>query len=92
MSPKIWLVTTYSVRATKAVLDMFEQYMLPSRGRVVLHWFTGTAAEAKRTVDLGCCFSVNAEMLVNEKRAAITKALPLDRIPRQAMSGSQWKA
>jgi TatD DNase family protein len=46
----------------------------------VLHWFTGTAAEAKRAVDLGCYFSVNAEMLANEKRAAITKALPLDRV------------
>jgi TatD DNase family protein len=74
------IVTAHSVRATKAVLDMIEQYMPPSRGRVVLHWFTGTAAEAKRAVDLGCYFSVNAEMLVNEKRAAITKALPLDRI------------
>jgi TatD DNase family protein len=74
------IVTTHSVRATKVVLDMIEQHMPPSRGRAVLHWFTGTAAEAKRAVDLGCYFSVNAEMLVNEKRAAITKALPLDRI------------
>jgi len=74
------IVTTHSVRASKAVLDMIEQHMPPTRGRVVLHWFTGTAAEAKRAVDLGCYFSVNAEMLANDKRAAITKTLPLDRI------------
>lgn len=74
------IVTTHSVRATKTVLDMIEKHMPPPRGRVVLHWFTGTAAEAKRAVDLGCYFSVNAEMLVSEKRAAITKALPLDRV------------
>ena len=74
------IVTMHSVRATKAVLDMIEKYMPPSRGRVVLHWFTGTAAEARRAVDLGCYFSVNAEMLANEKRAAITKTLPLDRV------------
>ena len=74
------IVTTHSVRATKVVLDMVEQYMPPSRGRVVLHWFAGTAAEAKRAIDLGCYFSVNAEMIVNEKRATITKILPLDRI------------
>lgn len=74
------IITTHSVRATKTVLDMIEQYIPPPRGRVVLHWFTGTAAEAKRAVDLGCFFSVNAEMLINEKRAAITKILPLDRI------------
>jgi TatD DNase family protein len=54
--------------------------MPPTRGRVVLHWFTGTKAEAKRAVDLGCYFSVNAEMLANEKRAAITKTLPLHRV------------
>ena len=74
------IVTTHSVRATKAVLDTIEQHMPPTRGRVVLHWFTGTAAEAKRAVDLGCYFSVNSEMLANDKRAAITKTLPLDRI------------
>ena len=74
------VLTTHSVRATKDVLDMIEKYMPPSRGRIVLHWFTGTAKEAKRAVDLGCFFSVNAGMLVNEKRAAITKMLPLNRI------------
>lgn len=74
------IVTTHSVRATKIVLDMIEQFMPPSRGRVVLHWFTGTVAEAKRAVDLGCYFSVNTEMLANEKRAAITRALPLHRV------------
>jgi TatD DNase family protein len=74
------IITTHSVRATKIVLDMVEQYMPPKRGRVVLHWFTGTAAEANRAVQLGCYFSVNAEMLTNEKRKAIAKAIPLDRI------------
>lgn len=74
------IVTTHSVRATKIVLDMIEQYLPPPRGRIVLHWFTGTAAEAKRAVDLGCYFSVNAEMLSNEKRTSITSTLPLDRI------------
>jgi TatD DNase family protein len=74
------IVTTHSVRATKTVLDMIEQYLPPPRGRVVLHWFTGTTVEARRAVDLGCYFSVNAEMLANHKSASITKALPLDRI------------
>jgi hypothetical protein len=46
----------------------------------VLHWFTGTAAEARRAVDLGCYFSINAEMLANEKRGALVKALPLNRL------------
>ncbi|MFT3988992.1 Qat anti-phage system TatD family nuclease QatD [Aestuariivirga sp.] len=74
------IVTTHSVRATKVVLDMIEQYMPPQRGRVVLHWFTGTATEARRAADLGCYFSINAEMLANEKRAAIIRTMPLNRI------------
>lgn len=74
------IITTHSVRATKTVLDMVERYMPPPRGRIVLHWFTGTKSEAKRAVDLGCYFSVNATMLANEKRASITKAIPLERI------------
>ncbi|NOT87705.1 MAG: TatD family hydrolase [Lysobacter sp.] len=74
------IVTVHSTRATKIVLDMLERHMPPARGKIVLHWFTGTAAETKRAVDLGCFFSVNIEMLANEKRAAITKKIPLDRI------------
>jgi TatD DNase family protein len=74
------VVTVHSVRATKAVLDMIEHHLPPSHGRVVLHWFTGTVAEAKRAIDLGCYFSVNAEMLANEKRATITKTFPLNRV------------
>lgn len=73
---------------------MIEQHMPPPRGRVVLHWPTGTAAEARRAVDLGCYFSVNAEMLINEKRAAITKTLPLIVLYRNRRSiyTDRWPA
>jgi TatD DNase family protein len=74
------ILTVHSVRAAKVVLDMIEAHLPPPRGRVVLHWFTGTAAEARRAVDLGCYFSINADMLANEKRSALVKALPLDRL------------
>lgn len=74
------IVTVHSTRATKVVLDMLEKHMPSTRGKVVLHWFTGTAAETRRAIDLGCYFSVNIEMLANEKRAAITKMIPLDRL------------
>jgi len=59
---------------------MIEEYLPPTRGRVVLHWFTGTAAEIRRAVDLGCYFSVNAEMLANENRAVANRAFPLGRV------------
>lgn len=74
------ILTVHSVRATKVVLDMIEKHLPPTRGRVVLHWFTGTAAEIRRAVDLGCYFSVNAEMLANERRAVANRAFPLNRV------------
>ncbi|MCW3847366.1 TatD family hydrolase [Sphingomonas sp. LB-2] len=74
------ILTVHSVRATKIVLDMIEQHMPPEQGRVVLHWFTGTPSEAKRAVDLGCYFSINAEMLIGEKRRALVENLPRERL------------
>lgn len=74
------VLTVHSVRATKVVLDMIEAHLPSSRGRVVLHWFTGTAAEARRAVDLGCYFSINSAMLEDEKRSVIVKGMPRDRL------------
>ena len=74
------ILTVHSVRATKIVLDMIEAHLPAARGKVVLHWFNGTASEIRRAVDLGCYFSVNAEMLANEKRRVMNLAFPLERI------------
>lgn len=74
------VITVHSIRAAKAVLDHVEAYLPPSQGRVVLHWFTGSKAEAKRAIQLGCYFSINASMLDNERHAAMVGAIPLDRL------------
>lgn len=74
------ILSVHSVRCTTTVLDMIENSLPPSRGQVVLHWFSGTVAEARRAADLGCYFSINSEMLANEKRASLVAKLPLDRI------------
>jgi TatD DNase family protein len=74
------ILTIHSVRATRAVLDMLETYLPRSRGSAVLHWFTGTKAEADRAVRLGAYFSVNGEMLRNERHRSTVSSLPLDRL------------
>ncbi len=74
------ILTIHSVRAATTVLDMIEKHLPPTRGRVVLHWFTGSTAEARRAIDLGCYFSINAEMLRKERHRDLVKSLPLDRI------------
>jgi TatD DNase family protein len=74
------ILTLHSVRAVTAVLDMLETHLLPGKGKAVLHWFTGTKAEAQRACDLGCYFSINGEMLKNDRHQKTIAALPLDRM------------
>ena len=59
---------------------MVEQYLPQDRGAVVLHWFTGSRAEARRAGALGCYFSVNAEMMRTERGRNLIADLPADRI------------
>lgn len=74
------ILTVHSVRAATMVLDMIEKHLPATHGRVVLHWFTGTRAEARRAIDLGCYFSINAEVLRKERHRDLVATLPLDRI------------
>jgi TatD DNase family protein len=74
------ILTVHSIRSAKAVLDMMEAHLAHSLSRVVLHWFTGTASEARRAIDMGCYFSINAEMLVGDKRRKLVSTLPRERL------------
>ena len=74
------IITVHSIRSAKSVLDLIEAHLPPGRGKIVLHWFTGTKSEAKRAVELGCYFSINAGMLGNERHAPMVQAIPLDRM------------
>lgn len=74
------ILTIHSVRSVPLVLDMIEQYLPRGRGAVVLHWFTGTRSDARRAVELGCYFSVNAQMTRSDRGRAIVTGLPMDRV------------
>jgi len=74
------ILTVHSVRATTRVLDHLEKKLLPDRGRVVMHWFTGSPSEARRAADMGCFFSLNSEMLSSPRHRAVLQELPIDRI------------
>jgi TatD DNase family protein len=74
------ILSVHSVRATKPVLDMLDEHLPPARGRVVLHWFTGSRADVRRAVDRGCFFSVNERLLASEKGHNILRWIPPDRL------------
>lgn len=74
------ILSVHSVRAVGRTLRQIERHLPPERGRVVLHWFTGTASEARRAVELGCYFSVNAAMLEVPRGRALVAGLPIGRL------------
>ena len=74
------ILTVHSVRAVDKVLGHLEAHLPPGRGWVVLHWFTGTASEARRAAEYGCYFSINAQMLRSSKHSAVVAKLPVDRL------------
>lgn len=74
------ILTVHSLRAVGKVLNHIESSLPQDRGRVVLHWFTGTSTEARRAVALGCYFSINGEMLRSPKHRQLVASLPLDRL------------
>lgn len=74
------ILTVHSVRAVKRVLDSIEANLPADQGRVVLHWFSGSVAEARRAVTLGCFFSINTAMMSTDRGRALVVSLPLDRL------------
>lgn len=74
------ILTVHSVRAVAKVLGHIEAALPQDRGRVILHWFTGTPAEARRAAALGCYFSINSEMLRSPKHRKLVEQLPLKRL------------
>lgn len=74
------ILTVHSLRSVPMVLEMIESHLPKYRGLVVLHWFTGTNAEARRAAALGCYFSVNSEMMRSSRGHTLVADLPLSRI------------
>lgn len=74
------ILTVHSVRTAPMVLATIERHLPQDRGIVVLHWFTGSKAEARRAIALGCYFSINAEMMHSDRGRALVAELPRDRI------------
>lgn len=74
------ILSVHSIRTSKLTLDYVEELLPPGKGKVVLHWFTGTKKEVQRAVKLGCYFSVNSTMLANERHLPMVMAIPMDRI------------
>lgn len=72
------VLSIHSRNAPERVLDLLEECCHTSIP--VLHWFSGSAKEARRAVDLGCWFSVGPAMLRSAKGRGLLQELPMERI------------
>ena len=79
------VLTIHSVRTVSKILQHLEKSLPIDRGQVVLHWFTGSAAEARRAIERGCFFSINSEMLKSAKQRDLVELLPADRLEFPAL-------
>ncbi|TNC09189.1 TatD family deoxyribonuclease [Methylobacterium terricola] len=74
------ILSVHSVRSATKVLDLLEEHLPEDRGSAVLHWFTGSMAEARRAVALGCYFSINRQMLTSDRGMRLVRSLPVERL------------
>ena len=74
------ILSLHSVRATKPVLDMLDEYLPPDQARVVLHWFGGSRSDVRRAVERGSYFSINEAMLDSASGKRLLWDIPSDRI------------
>lgn len=70
------IMTIHSRASAAAVLDEIEDI----DGIPILHWFTGTARQLKRAIDIGCWFSVGPAMLRTPKAVELVSMMPKDRV------------
>lgn len=71
-------LSIHSRRAVRDILTELDAH--PGYGVAVLHWFTGTKAEARAAEERGCWFSVGPAMFASANGRSLAASLPRDRV------------
>ena len=74
------VVTIHSRRAAEDTISLIEEHTKPADVLCILHWFSGSLAEARRAADSGCYFSVNSAMLAHDRGRTLARNFPEDRL------------
>ena len=72
------ILSIHSRNAVTKVLDIIEKHI--GNSIFVLHWFSGSAKELDRAVEIGAWFSVNPIMSFNNKGKTLISKMPLSRL------------
>ncbi|MBI2842113.1 MAG: TatD family hydrolase [Armatimonadetes bacterium] len=74
------VVSVHSRRAARDTVSLIKGHTAPEDVICILHWFSGSVAEAVRAGDTGCYFSINPAMLTADRGRTLIESLPRDRI------------
>lgn len=69
-----------SVHSRRAAADVISAIGPGFRGRVILHWFSGSVAELSRAMSFGMFLSVNPSMARSKGGASLIRAAPVERL------------
>jgi TatD DNase family protein len=72
------IFSIHSGGAAEAVVALLRQYDCGTTS--VLHWFSGTQAELRAAIAIGCWFSVGPAMLRSENGRRLAARMPRDRV------------
>lgn len=70
------ILSVHSRRAEAECLQILKQF----KGKIIMHWFSGSCRILKEALEMGCYFSINQQMLLSKNGRGILDALPMDRI------------
>jgi TatD DNase family protein len=68
------ILSLHSFQSTAIMLEELRRTRIPAP---ILHWWTGTSAETRQAVDLGCYFSVHSAVA---RRSIFRTQVPLERL------------
>lgn len=74
------VLTVHSRKAAKQVISLVGNLLRADKGKVILHWFSGSREEAQRAAEIGCYFSVNIRMLKSPRGRTLVSHLPVERV------------
>ncbi|HBG62166.1 MAG: hypothetical protein A2Y03_00570 [Omnitrophica WOR_2 bacterium GWF2_38_59] len=74
------ILSVHSRNAARNVVMNLKAYYPIEKGKVILHWYSGSLKDAISAVRYGCYFSVNERMLQTQSGISLIKNIPRNRI------------
>jgi TatD DNase family protein len=82
------VLSIHSRKAETAVLSILEKHLVSSTP--VLHWFSGSVANLKKALSMGCYFSINPIMLSTVSGRLLISKIPINRILPETDAPFTW--